>query len=130
MIEELREARRAAGWSQQTLAKRLGVDSQSIKRLEKGVGSVRTLVMAMTALDFRLTGLGAGKTLHQQLRATRQRRSISLAELAARTGLSKTTIASLERGDGSVASLLRLLAVLAPRVRRRAPERADRKSVV
>lgn len=124
MIEEMREARRAAGWSQQTLAKRLGVDSQSIKRLEKGVGSVRTLVMAMTALDFRLTGLGAGKTLHQQLRATRQRRSISLAELAARTGLSKTTIASLERGDGSVASLLRLLAVLAPRVRRRAPERA------
>jgi len=124
LIDELREARRLAGWSQKALAKRVGVDAQAVKRLENGIGSVRTLAAVMTALNFRLTGLRAGKTLHEQLRATRNRRSMSLDDLAARTGLSKTTIAGLERGGGSVASLLRLLAVLAPRARRRAQERA------
>lgn len=124
MIEELRNARRLAGWSQKTLAGRIGGDAQTIKRLEKGVGSVPTLIAAMTALDFRLTGLGPGKTLPQQLRARRLKRSISLDELAVRARLSRATIASLERGGGSVASLLRLLAVLAPSARRRAPERS------
>lgn len=49
---------------------------------------------------------------------------MSLDAVAVRAGLSRTTMASLERGGGSVASLLRLLAVLAPRVHRRAPERS------
>jgi transcriptional regulator with XRE-family HTH domain len=124
LIEELREARRLAGWSQKTLATRIDVDTQTIKRLEKGVGSISTLIAVMEALDFRLTGLGSGKTLPEQLRARRRKRALSLDELSARTHLSRTTIASLERGGGSVASLLRLLAVLAPRVRRRAPERS------
>lgn len=124
MIDELREALRLAGWSQRTLADRLGVDAQAIKRLEKGIGSVSTLISAMTALDFQLTGLGSGRSLPQQLRARRQKRSMSLDTLARKTGLSRTTIASLEQEGGSVASLLRLLSVLAPRVRRRAPERA------
>jgi len=123
LIGELRDARRQAGWSQRTLAGRIGVDSQTIKRLEQGIGSVTTMVAAMTALDFRLTGLTPGKTLAEQLGARRRQRSLSLAQLSARTGLSRTTIMSLERGGGSVASLLRLLAVLAPGVRRRARER-------
>lgn len=100
------------------------MDAQSVKRLEVGVGSVPTLIAVMTALDFRLTGLGPGKTLPEQLRARRLARSLSLDEMARRTQLSRTTIASLERGGGSVASLLRLLPVLAPGVRRRAPERS------
>ena len=83
-----------------------------------------TLIAAMTALDFRLTGLGPGKALPEQLRLRRRRQSMSLAQTAARTRLSRTTIASLERGGGSVASLLRLMAVIAPNARRRAPERS------
>lgn len=124
MIEELREARRSAGWSQRTLAGRIAVDVQTIKRLERGVGSVQTLIAVMAALDFRLTGLGPGKTLPEQLHARRRRRSLSLDEIATRTQLSRTTISSLERGGGSVASLMRLLSVLAPGARRRAPERS------
>ncbi len=120
LLKELREARRLAGWSQRTLAERVGVDAQTIKRLEKGVGSVATLVTVMTALDFRLTGVGPGRTLAQQLRATRRKRSVTLDELTAKTKLSRTTIASLERGGGSVKSLIRLMAVLAPQARRRA----------
>lgn len=82
------------------------------------------LIAAMAALDFRLTGIGPGKTLPEQLRVLRRKRSMSLNELAVKVGLSRTTIASLERGGGSVASLMRLLAVLAPGARRRAPERS------
>ena len=52
------------------------------------------------------------------------KKSLSLEALAKRTGLSRATITSLECGRGSVRSLLRLLAVIAPKARRRAPERA------
>ena len=124
MISEIRQARRSAGWSQKTLADRIGVDVQTIKRLEKGVGSVTTMVALMSALDFRLTGLGPGSSLAEQLRNSRLKRSLSVAEVARRTGSSRATVASIERGGGSVASLLRLLAVVAPNARRRAPERA------
>jgi len=124
VINELREARRLTGWSQRTLAGRIGVDAQTIKRLEQGVGSVSTLVAVMAALDFSLTGLAPGGTLPEQLLACRRRRSLSLEQAAVRAGLSRGTVANLERGGGSVASLLRLLAALAPQARRRAKERA------
>ncbi|MGU3391942.1 DNA N-6-adenine-methyltransferase [Sphingomonas sp. M1A8_2b] len=124
MIEQLKLARRSAGWSQRTLAERIGVDAQTIKRLENGVGSMPTLIAVMTVLDFRLTGLGPGKTLAEQLRARRRRRSMSLDEAGSRAGLSRATVASLERGGGTVATFLRLLAVIAPGARRRALERS------
>lgn len=95
-----------------------------IKRLEQGVGAVSTLVAVMTALDYRLTGLGANGTLGEQIRQSRLKRGLSLKRLGEKTGLSPTTIALVERGGGSVASLLALLAVLAPKARRRAPERS------
>lgn len=124
MLGELKEARRSAGWSQKTLAERVGVDAQTIKRLEKGVGSVPTLVAVLAALDFRLTGLAPGAMLSEQLRAQRQRRALSLDEVASRAGLTRATVSSLERGGGTIASLLALLAVIAPKARRRAPERS------
>ena len=124
LIEDLREARRSSGWTQRTLAARVSVSPQAIKRLEQGVGSVATLVAVMSALDFRLTGLGPGATMSEQIRRRRLKQGLALERLAERTGLSRTTIAGIERGGGSVASLVRLLAVLAPKVRRRAPERA------
>jgi transcriptional regulator with XRE-family HTH domain len=124
LIEQLKLARRSAGWSQRTLAERIGVDAQTIKRLENGVGSMPTLIAVMTVLDFRLTGLGPGKTLAEQLRGRRRRRSMSLDEAGSRAGLSRATVASLERGGGTIASFLRLLAVIAPSARRRALERS------
>lgn len=87
LIDDLRDARRSSGWSQRTLADRIGVDAQTIKRLERGVGSVETLATAMEVLDFHLTGLGTGKTLAEQLKLRRLRRSLSLEDLAAKTGL-------------------------------------------
>lgn len=100
------------------------MDAQTVKRLEGGVGSVATLVSVMTALDFRATGVGRGASLPEQLRDCQQKRVLSLDNVAARAGLSRATVASLERGGGSVASLVKVLAVLAPHARRQAPERS------
>jgi transcriptional regulator with XRE-family HTH domain len=124
VLAELGEARRSAGWSQRTLGDRIGSSAQTIKRLEKGVGSVATLVSVMAALEFRLTGLGPGKTLAEQLRNRRRARALSQEDVAARARVTRATIANLERGGGSVSSLVRVLTVLAPNVRRRAPERS------
>ena len=124
LLKELSQARLAAGWSRATLARRCGVTTQTIKRLEGGIGSVPTLVAVMAALDFQLIGVGPGATLPDQLRRRRQKLGLSLHQLATRTSLSRATISSLERGGGSVRSLLRLLEVIAPKARRRAPERA------
>ncbi|CAM3285128.1 HTH cro/C1-type domain-containing protein [Sphingomonas antarctica] len=110
--------------SQRALADRIALDVQTIKRLEAGVGSVATLIAVMTALNFRLTGLGPGTSLPEQLRYRRHKRSLSLDQVAAKAGLSRTTVTSLESGGGSVASLVKVLAVLAPSARRRAPERS------
>lgn len=124
LIDDLKTARLSAGLTQKALGVRIGSDAQAIKRLEGGVGSMRTLMAVCEALDFRLTGLGPGETLGEQLRHRRLKRSLTLAKLATRCGLARGTVAGLERGDGSVASLLSVLAVLAPGVRRRAPERS------
>ena len=124
LLDDLRNARRGKGWTQKALADRSGVSEQAIYRLERGIGSVATLNAAMTALEFRLTGIGPGKTLAEQLRARRLKRGIALDALAVRTGLTRKTISNIERGGGSIASLMRLMEALAPKAKRRAPERA------
>ena len=124
LVEEIRQARKDCGWSQRFLAERVGCSAQIIKRLEAGVGSVATFIAVMEALDFRLTGVGPGTTLAEQLREKRRKRGWSVAATSAKTGLSPTTILSLEKGGGSVSSLVRLLGKLAPMARRRAPKRA------
>lgn len=109
---------------QRTLAERSGESAQAIFRLERGIGSVSTLEAVMRALDFRLTGIGPGKSLAEQLTTRRLKLSMSIEALAKRTGLSPTTIRSVELGGGSVASILKILNALAPKAKRRAPERA------
>lgn len=88
------------------------------------MGSVSTLVAVMGALEFRLTGLGPGKTLGEQLRNKRLARNWSLRKTADKTGLAVNTVVCLEGDGGSVASLQVLIQKLAPTARRRAPERA------
>jgi transcriptional regulator with XRE-family HTH domain len=124
LTDDLRAARRDKGLTQKTLADRVGANAQVIMRLEQGIGSVNTLNAAMDALEFRLIGIGPGSTLSEQLRNRRMKRSLSLDRLSQRTGLSRPTLAGLERGGGSVASLMKVLKILAPNAKRRAPERA------
>ena len=103
---------------------RSGKSVQAVKRLERGIGSLETVMSVMTALDFHLMGLGEGGTLPEQLKSARRKRRMSITTVASKAGLSRATVASLEQGKATVDSLIKVLAVVAARARRRAPERA------
>lgn len=88
------------------------------------MGSLETVMSVMRALDFHLIGAGEGDTLAEQLKSARCKRRMSITGVASKAGLSRATVSSLEQGKGTVGSLIKVLAVVAPRARRRAPERA------
>jgi transcriptional regulator with XRE-family HTH domain len=121
LIEYLRTARENKGLTREQLAATINVDVQTIKRLEAGIGSVLTLVTAMTALDLHLASVAHAASLPQQLRAARIRRGWSLETVAQSAGLSPSTVAGVERGSGTVASAVKLLGALAPDARPRLP---------
>jgi transcriptional regulator with XRE-family HTH domain len=124
LIDDLRAARHSKGLSRAVLAARIGIDAQVIKRLEAGIGTMPNLMLVLRALEYHFSGVARGADLPAQLRQRRRTLRLSLIEVAARTGLARATIAKLECGEGSVRSALRLLEALAPKARRRAPDRA------
>lgn len=82
----IRTARLGAGVSQNDLADQLGVARLAITRLESGTGSGTLVVAAMRALHLRLSRIGTGATLPDQLRLARVRRELTVDDLAERTG--------------------------------------------
>jgi len=125
LTHELAESRKRGGFSQEQLAIRLGVPRLKITRLESGVGSVDILVRVMSTLDFRVAGVARGPDLPRQLRARRERLKWSIDKMAANTGLDRRTILGVERGEGTVASLLLMLNAIAPDAKRSQPPRAS-----
>jgi transcriptional regulator with XRE-family HTH domain len=124
LIDVLIAAREEEFRSIPNLAAMAGITPAELRRLEAGKGSVATLISVFEALPFQITGLGPGRTLGEQLRRRRERRGKAVAEVAAKASLSSKEVLELEADGGSVENLLRLLAVIAPKVSRRAPERA------
>lgn len=124
LLGELAKARRATGWSAEELVRKVGVDRETISKLEEGIGSVETLGILMDVLGFQLARIAAGRTLGEQLAKARLQRVRSVASAAFNAELSEAAVQELENDRGSVESLFKLLAVVAPNARRRAPERA------
>lgn len=110
----LKAARNSKGFSQTELASQLGVARLSIARLEAGTGSTELLVRVMNRLGLRLSGIGRGRDLPDQLRRARLRRGWSTEYASTRAGLSRKTIDAVEAGGGSVASLIRYLGAISP----------------
>lgn len=123
LLSALRSTRRSRGLSQAALGALIGVDRQSVCRLEQGIGSAELLIRAMSALDFHLSGLARGARIDEQLRNRRARLGLSQGQVAAQAGLSRKTVASLEAGKGSVASLLAVLAAIGRGARKAEPVR-------
>lgn len=123
-LDVLVEARKAEHRSVPNLAKMAGVAPSAIRNLEDGKGPVATLLAVMEALPFQVTGLAPGRTFAEQLLNRRVKKGISIEAAAAKASLPVQAIVDLENGRGSMQNLLRLMAVIAPKVRRRAPERA------
>ncbi|MBY0337326.1 MAG: helix-turn-helix transcriptional regulator [Acetobacteraceae bacterium] len=120
------EARRSAGLTLHDLSRRAGVSPSAIFEMEKGSGRMRTAARVLDALDVRIAGLPAsgGPTLHGRLRAARERRGWSVADVAARAGVSENAVRRVEGGGGRVATVEALLRLLAPQARVRREERA------
>lgn len=124
LIEEIVKARIEEHRSVRNLAEMSGVSPGAVRRLESGKGPVSTLLAVMEALPFHITKLAPGLDLAEQLRNRRAKKGMSLEAAAAKASLAPAVVAALERGQGKVQSLLSLLAVLAPTIGRRAPERS------
>ena len=75
-------------------------------------------------LDFKMSGIARGNTLHQQLKNRRIRLALSIDDLSQITRLAPATISNIERGTGHVQSAEIVLQSLAPAARLREPPRA------
>lgn len=112
--------RRARRWSQARLAVRAGISRASVYRLEGGRGAVLadTLFRIAHALDLGIgdlvpawpewepvKGLGPGEAVRERRRAL----GMTIAEVAARVGVSEATLSRHERGIGVSPAFLRRL---------------------
>ncbi|MBA4080205.1 MAG: helix-turn-helix domain-containing protein [Sphingomonas sp.] len=123
LLGELVQARRISDRPLAQLTKEIGAKRGAISQLEAGSGSVETLIAVMCALDFQMAGIASGDTLEEQLTNRREKLKLSVEQVAARTRLTEAVVTGLEEGHGSIGDLFRLLALIAPKVRRSAPER-------
>ena len=112
LMHGLKEARVAQRLSREELATRAGLNVPTVKRLEQGVGSIPNLVAVMAVLDFHLSGLGRGATISQQAEVRRKTLGLSLKRAAKLAGISPTTLSAIERGQGTIAPLMKVLRIL------------------
>ncbi|MFC3442161.1 DNA N-6-adenine-methyltransferase [Sphingobium rhizovicinum] len=123
LLDHLRHTRQSRGLSRAALADALGVSAQSIDRLERGTGSVSLLVRAMACLELHFSGIARGASLPVQLQRKRLQMGWSLDEVARRARVTRKTLAAVENGEGSVASLLKVFEVLGRTARKAEPVR-------
>ncbi len=124
LLDEIRKSRKAKGLTQARLGELVGVSQKAIARLESGVGSMNLMLRAMVETECRIAGLARGRTFLEQLRHRRGNLDWSISEAADRSGLSRATISALERGEGTVASLMRYWAVIGGEARTRKLDRS------
>lgn len=122
--ETLRAARRSVGMTQQQVANAAGISVRSVVDLESGKGGMGAFQAAAKVVELRLSEIGIGQSLGEQVRNARLRRRWSRCDVAQRSGLDRDTVASVEADRANLSSLTKVLSVVAPTVRRRARDRA------
>ncbi|RSU69654.1 hypothetical protein BRX37_23945 [Sphingomonas sp. S-NIH.Pt3_0716] len=123
LLDEIRKARRSKGLTQREIAEGLGVNVKAVARLENGVGTMPLLIRVMDALQYRVAGLAAGRSFTEQLITRRKNLGWTMVQAAERAAISRTTLASIERGEASVAALMKYWAIVGQNARAREPER-------
>lgn len=111
----LRSHRLAARQRQADIARLTGLNVPTVRRLERGSGTLASFWRVLAALDLELCGrnLPAGATVGARLAALRRSRGVSQRQLAARVGVSRPTLIALERtAQGRLATLEAVLTVL------------------
>ena len=110
--DQLRQARKSRCFSQRALAAAADVDLATVKRLERGKGTVGPLCSVLNALDHRFAHQPPDAALGPWMASVRKAAGYSQARLAVATGLSKPTIIQTEHGRGNLQSLLQVMRVL------------------
>jgi transcriptional regulator with XRE-family HTH domain len=102
----VREARRAEGMTQLTLAIAAGFGLAAVRGVEGGIGRITSLNAVLRALGLEIRGrnLMAGH-VGPALALARKRRKVSRRQLARALNVSRNTLASVESGGGSMAEL-------------------------
>ena len=102
----VREARRAEGMTQLTLAIAAGFGLSAVRGVEGGIGRITSLNAVLRALGLEIRGrnLMAGH-VGPALALARKRRKLSRRQLARALNVSRNTLASVEAGGGSMAEL-------------------------
>ncbi|RDC61360.1 hypothetical protein HME9302_02582 [Alteripontixanthobacter maritimus] len=123
LCRSLREAREAAELSEASLGIRVGLTCQTIKRLERGLGSIGNLITVMGELKVQIADIGPGKTLPEKLQKRRIKLFLTPHKLSTEAGISPEAIRNVESGNGTLGSLFTLLSVLAPKAKLTTPKR-------
>ncbi|MFZ1743633.1 MAG: DNA methyltransferase [Pontixanthobacter sp.] len=84
----------------------------TIRNIEHGAGSIRSLTSAIKYLELRFVDQPLRSSVSAWIRSSRKRGKLSQAKLAALCDLSVPTISKVENGGGNIETLLLILAVL------------------
>ena len=110
--ESLRQARRSRKFTQQGLATKAGIDIATVRGLERGAGTVGSLLAVLGVLEHRFPEQPSGGDLGGWIAKSRKSAGYSQQALALRIGVSKPTIIQVEHGRGNIGSLLRVMDIL------------------
>lgn len=110
--DDLRRARRAAGLTQVQLAQVSKLDLATIQNLERGRGTITSLMSALVATNQRFFYQPHGTAFGEWLLNARRARKASQDSLAREAGISRPTLGQLEQGRGNLRSLFCVGAVL------------------
>lgn len=109
---ELIKARRSRKLSQRSLAAMVGMSRMTVANLEAGRGTVTALVTVLKALAHRFTGQPADLELGPWIAQTRMRLRKSQERLSIQAGVSRPAIMRIERGEGTITTLLSAMETL------------------
>lgn len=108
----IRASRRSRKLTQAGIAALAGVSRQAIVLLESNGGRVSTLLAVQAVAPVRVMKLREGASYGSRLRSARADRSI--AAIATAAGVSTNTVRAVETDCGTVATLTRVMGVVAP----------------
>jgi site-specific DNA-methyltransferase (adenine-specific) len=110
--DTLRQARRSRKFTQQGLAAAAAIDIATVRGLERGIGTVGSLLAVLGVLEHRFADQPSGAELGAWLADTRKAAGYSQQTLALRVGVSKPTVIQVEHGRGNIGSLLPVMRAL------------------
>ncbi len=106
------KARRSRKLTQRSLATSVGMSRVTLANLETGRGTVAALVALLAALAHRFTAQPANLELGPWIAQSRKRLGLSQERLSVQAGVSKPAIVRIERGEGTIATLVAAMVML------------------